>query len=73
MRRNRFLLTLKDEIDISRGDMLAAADARPEVSDQLAAHLIWMSEDAMLPGRQYLMKIAAQTVPVQITDLKTPP
>lgn len=64
------LLTLSDEIDISRGELLAAAEARPEVSDQLAAHLIWMSEDAMLPGRQYLMKLAAQTVPVQVTDLK---
>ena len=64
------LLTLTDEIDISRGELLAAADARPEVSDQLAAHLIWMSEDPMLPGRQYNLKIGAQTVPVQITELK---
>jgi len=64
------LLTLKDEIDISRGDVIAAADARPEVSDQVAGHVIWMSEDALLPGRQYLMKMAAQTVPVQITELK---
>ncbi|HSM41041.1 MAG TPA: sulfate adenylyltransferase subunit CysN [Afifellaceae bacterium] len=64
------LLTLKDDIDISRGDVIAAADARPEVSDQVAGHVIWMSEDALLPGRQYLMKMAAQTVPVQITELK---
>ena len=64
------LLTLTDEIDISRGELLAAADARPEVSDQLAAHLIWMSEDPMLPGRQYNLKIGTQTVPVQITELK---
>ena len=64
------LVTLKDEIDISRGDVLAAADARPDVSDQLASHIIWMSEDPLLPGRQYLMKFAAQTVPVQITELK---
>jgi bifunctional enzyme CysN/CysC len=64
------MLTLEDEIDISRGDVIAAADGRPEISDQLAGHVIWMSEDAMLPGRQYLMKMAAQTVPVQITELK---
>jgi bifunctional enzyme CysN/CysC len=64
------LITLKDEIDMSRGYMLASADARPEVTDQVAAHLIWMSEDALLPGRQYLLKFAAQTVPAQITELK---
>jgi len=63
-------LTLKDEIDISRGDVLAAPAARPEVADQFAAHLLWMAEDEMLPGRQYLIKIGAKTVPASVTELK---
>jgi bifunctional enzyme CysN/CysC len=63
-------LTLADEVDISRGDLLAAADQRPEVTDQFAAHILWMAEDEMLPGRQYLMKIGARSVPVTVTELK---
>jgi bifunctional enzyme CysN/CysC len=63
-------LTLADEIDISRGDVLAAASARPEVSDQFAAHLLWMAEEAMLPGRPYMLKLGPAMVPAQITDLK---
>ncbi len=63
-------LTLADEIDISRGDLLASPTARPEVSDQFAAHILWMAEEEMLPGRQYLMKIGARTVPVSISELK---
>ncbi len=55
-------LTLTDEIDVSRGDVLAAADAPPEVADQLQAHVVWMSEDEMLPGRPYLLKCGARTV-----------
>jgi bifunctional enzyme CysN/CysC len=63
-------LTLADEIDISRGDVLAAPTARPEVSDQFAAHLLWMAEDELLPGRQYLLKIGTKTVPASVTELK---
>ena len=63
-------LTLKDEIDISRGDVLASPAARPEVADQFAAHLLWMAEEEMLPGRQYLIKIGAKTVPASVTELK---
>ncbi|MDE2492829.1 MAG: sulfate adenylyltransferase subunit CysN [Alphaproteobacteria bacterium] len=63
-------LTLADEIDISRGDVLCAADARAEVSDQFAAHVLWTSEEALLPGRQYLLKLSTSTVPAQITELK---
>ena len=63
-------LTLADEIDISRGDLLSAPTQRPEVSDQFSAHLLWMAEDELLPGRQYLLKIGARTVPVSITELK---
>jgi len=63
-------LTLADEIDISRGDLLASPSARPEVSDQFAAHMLWMAEEEMLPGRQYLLKIGTRTAPVTITALK---
>jgi bifunctional enzyme CysN/CysC len=63
-------ITLADEIDISRGDILVPAQQRPEVSDQFAAHVLWMTEDEMLPGRQYLLKIGAKTVPATVTELK---
>ncbi|HWD25606.1 MAG TPA: sulfate adenylyltransferase subunit CysN [Rhizomicrobium sp.] len=63
-------LVLADEVDISRGDVLCAPTQRPDVTDQFAAHLLWMTEDEMLPGRQYLMKLATATVPVQVTTLK---
>jgi bifunctional enzyme CysN/CysC len=63
-------LTLADEIDIARGDVLVPPDARPAVADQFAAHVIWMSDVKLLPGRSYLMKIAARLVPVTVTELK---
>lgn len=62
-------ITLQDEIDISRGDILSKIDEVPELSDQLKAHILWMQEDALLPGRPYLLKTAATTVPVVISDL----
>jgi len=63
-------LMLADEIDISRGDMLSAADAPAEVADQFEATIIWMSEDSMLPGRPYLLKIGAKTVGVTVAPPK---
>jgi bifunctional enzyme CysN/CysC len=63
-------LTLADDIDIARGDVLASPSARPEVSDQLAAHVIWMSEEPMMPGRSYLARIGTKTVACSITALK---
>jgi bifunctional enzyme CysN/CysC len=63
-------LTLADELDIARGDLLSDPKNRPEVSDQFAAHIIWMSEEKLLPGRSYLLKAGARTVPVTITELK---
>ena len=63
-------LTLADEVDVARGDILCSPKARAQVADQFAAHLIWMSEDKLLPGRSYLMKSAAKTLPVTVTDLK---
>jgi len=63
-------LALADEIDISRGDMLCDPHARPEVSEQFAAHVLWMVDEEMLPGRQYLLKIGAASVPATISELK---
>ncbi|MGD1015659.1 MAG: sulfate adenylyltransferase subunit CysN, partial [Roseiarcus sp.] len=63
-------LTLADEVDIARGDVLARPDARPEVADQFTAHLIWMSAEPLLPGRSYLLKIGARTTPATVTELK---
>ncbi|UEP40407.1 sulfate adenylyltransferase subunit CysN [Burkholderia sp. B21-005] len=55
-------LTLVDEIDISRGDMIARADAPPEVADQFEATLVWMHDEPLLPGRPYFVKLGTQTV-----------
>jgi bifunctional enzyme CysN/CysC len=63
-------LTLADEVDVSRGDVLAASEARPDVSGQFAAHLLWMADEEMLPGRQYLLKLGAATAPAAISELK---
>ncbi|MCJ9428715.1 sulfate adenylyltransferase subunit CysN [Kordiimonas marina] len=63
-------ITLEDEIDISRGDVIAGKINPPEVADQFEAKIIWMSDEAMLPGRPYLIKTAAKTVPGVVTDLK---
>jgi bifunctional enzyme CysN/CysC len=63
-------IVLADEIDASRGDMLAAPAARPEVADQFAAHILWMAEEEMLPHRQYLIKAGTRTVLGQVTSLR---
>ena len=63
-------LTLADEVDIARGDVLAHAQARPEVVDQFAAQVLWMVEEPMLPGRSYLLRIGTRYVPARVTSLK---
>jgi bifunctional enzyme CysN/CysC len=63
-------VTVADELDIARGDVLALPANRPEVADQFTAHLIWMSAEPMLPGRSYFLKIGARTTPASITELK---
>ena len=63
-------LTLAEEIDIGRGDMLVAADAAPGIADQFEATIIWMADEEMLPGRPYLMKIGAKTVGVSLVAPK---
>ena len=63
-------LTLADEIDISRGDIICAADTPAEQSDQFQAHMLWMAQDELFPGRQYLLKTTNKTVPASVTNLK---
>ncbi|MGD9979093.1 MAG: sulfate adenylyltransferase subunit CysN [Hyphomonadaceae bacterium] len=63
-------LTLEHEIDCSRGDVICAAAAPVEAADQFEATVIWMSDEHLLPGRPYLLKLASQTVSTQITDIK---
>ncbi len=63
-------LTLDREIDVSRGDVLALPDDRPTVADQAAAHIIWMSDEPLLPGRSYLLKSATRTVGATVSELK---
>jgi bifunctional enzyme CysN/CysC len=63
-------LRLADEIDVARGDLLVDPRDPPEYVDQFAAHVIWMSEQRMVPGRSYLLKIGTRTVPATITALK---
>ncbi len=55
-------LTLADEIDCSRGDVIAAADAPPQVADQFEATLVWMADEALIPGRGYWLKLGTQLV-----------
>ncbi len=63
-------LTLADEIDCSRGDVLAASDAPPQVADQFEASLVWMADEALMPGRAYWLKLATQTVSVTVSQPK---
>ena len=63
-------LTLADEVDISRGDAIVTVDAPASVADQFEANLVWMSDEALVPGRQYLMKIGAKTVTMTIAPPK---
>ncbi|HEY0662888.1 MAG TPA: sulfate adenylyltransferase subunit CysN [Lysobacter sp.] len=63
-------LTLADELDISRGDVIASAQRPAQVADQFAAHLLWMGEHALLPGRPYWLKIGARTVSASVTEIK---
>ncbi|HUF96568.1 MAG TPA: sulfate adenylyltransferase subunit CysN [Ilumatobacter sp.] len=63
-------LTLTDEIDASAGDVICGAKDPAEVADQFEAHVVWMHEDAMLPGRPYVIKIGARTVGASIAQPK---
>jgi bifunctional enzyme CysN/CysC len=63
-------LTFEDEIDISRGDLLVAQDKPAEYADQFAAHVVWMKEESLVPGRAYWLKVGTRTVSANISALK---
>jgi bifunctional enzyme CysN/CysC len=63
-------LTLTDEVDVSRGDVIATSESPPTVADQFQATVIWMHDEPMLPGRPYLIKLGARTVTGSITAPK---
>jgi bifunctional enzyme CysN/CysC len=63
-------LTFTEPVDCSRGDMIVAAGAPPQVADQFEADLIWMGEEPLLPGRQYLLKLGTRTVPATVQEPK---
>jgi len=62
-------LTMEDEIDISRGDLLVHADSQPQVTDSFEAMLVWMAEEPMLPGKKYDIKRATSYVPGSIASI----
>lgn len=63
-------LTLRDELDVSRGDVIADAHRPAQVADQFAAQVLWMGEQPLLPGRPYWLKIGTRTVSASITEIK---
>ena len=63
-------LTLSDQVDVSRGDVIAAADAAPGVADQFEARLLWMGTRPLIPGRPYLLKTHAKEVRASVTGIK---
>jgi bifunctional enzyme CysN/CysC len=63
-------VVLADAIDVSRGDIISSTDKPPQRADAFAAHLVWMSETPLLPGRTYLLKAGAQTIGAMVTELK---
>jgi bifunctional enzyme CysN/CysC len=63
-------ITLEDEVDCSRGDVICGAESPAEMSDQFEVVLIWMNDEPMLPGRPYLLKMGTKTVSSSVTTLK---
>ncbi|ALJ39557.1 adenylyl-sulfate kinase (plasmid) [Azospirillum brasilense] len=63
-------VTLDAAVDAGRGDLLSGPDGAPEVADQFAAHLLWMAEEPLIPGRSYLLRAGARWVPATVTALR---
>jgi len=63
-------LVLDDEVEVSRGNMLVAPTARPQVADQFAANIVWFDENALKPGRSYILRTETDQVGATVTDLK---
>jgi bifunctional enzyme CysN/CysC len=64
-------VTLADEVDCSRGDVIAAARDAPAVADSFEADIVWMAEAPLLTGRAYAMKLATRTVSATVVELKS--
>lgn len=62
-------LTLEDEIDVSRGDMIVHSDAKVEFSNHLRAHMVWMSEEQLKPGKSWLFKFATKVTPGTVSQI----
>ncbi|TPI21841.1 sulfate adenylyltransferase subunit CysN [Mesorhizobium sp. B4-1-1] len=63
-------LVLEDEVEVSRGNMLVSPSARPQVADQFAANIVWFDEQALLPGRSYVLRTETDQVSATVTELK---
>lgn len=63
-------LVLEDEVEVSRGNMLVSPAARPQVADQFTANIVWFDEQALLPGRAYILRTETDQVSATVTDLK---
>jgi bifunctional enzyme CysN/CysC len=63
-------ITVSDNLDIGRGDLLAAESSPPDVAGQFAANIIWMDDEPLIPGRSYLMRIGTRFVPASITSIR---
>ncbi|MBV9978096.1 MAG: sulfate adenylyltransferase subunit CysN [Hyphomicrobiales bacterium] len=63
-------VTLRDEVDVSRGDVLAPPRGLPHIGAQFTAHLIWMGEEHLLPGRAYVLKLATRSIGASVTEIK---
>lgn len=64
------MLTLEDEVDVSRGDVIAAAAHPPQVADQFEARLLWMGSHELIPGRSYLLKMHSKDVPASVMEIR---
>lgn len=69
-RGHSVIISLTDEIDISRGDVISIASDAPPISDQVAAHVLWLSDAPLMPGRGYWLKLATRTVSAQVSEIK---
>jgi bifunctional enzyme CysN/CysC len=63
-------IVLEDEVEVSRGNMLVAPEARPQVADQFMANLVWFDDHALLPGRTYILRTETDQVSATVTELK---
>jgi bifunctional enzyme CysN/CysC len=63
-------IVLEDEVEVSRGNMLVAPEARPHVADQFTANIVWFDEHALLPGRSYILRTETDQMNATVTELK---